>query len=209
MWTYRNYLRASMLKTMWLALRKKSKCIAVYPNVHVYAAPSSSICGTGRLLLGTKWDHLRYYPSEFYLADEAKIIVSGRMFINTGFHICVNRGATLTIGWGGVSNHLAIDCYSSISIGNGVGIGKGVSIRDGDGHSVDGKEETSAPIVIEDFAWIAFNATILKGVRIGSGAVVAAGAVVTKDVPPNTLVGGVPARVLKENIRNNVFWTEG
>ncbi len=56
----------------------------------------------------------------------------------------------------------------------------------------------SAPITIEDGAWICARATILPGVRVGRGAVVAAGAVVTRDVPPNTLVGGVPAKVLRQ-----------
>ena len=207
MWTYthRDYLRASVLKTIFLALRKKSTCITVFPHVHVYAAPSSSISGKGRLLLGTRWDHLAYLPSEFYLAEGSKIVINGRIFINTGLHICVNRGATLTIGSGGVNNHLTLDCFSSISIGNGVGMGKGVTIRDSDGHTINGNDAISAPIVIEDNAWIAFNATILKGVRIGCGSVVAAGAVVTRDVPPHTLVGGVPARVIKENIHHNVL----
>ena len=56
----------------------------------------------------------------------------------------------------------------------------------------------SAPIVIEDNVWIGEYATILKGVTIGKGAVVASHAVVTKDVPPYTIVAGNPARVVKE-----------
>lgn len=56
---------------------------------------------------------------------------------------------------------------------------------------------TAAGITIEDDAWIGAGAVITDGVRIGRGAVVAAGAVVTSDVPPHTVVGGVPARVLK------------
>ena len=61
----------------------------------------------------------------------------------------------------------------------------------------------SAPIVIEDRAWIGFNAIILKGVTIGEGSVVAAGAVVTKDVEPYTVVAGNPARVVKRLERAN------
>ncbi len=57
---------------------------------------------------------------------------------------------------------------------------------------------TAEGIVIEDDVWIGSGAIITDGVRIGQGAVVAAGSVVTKDVPPHTVVGGVPARVLKE-----------
>ncbi|MBI5302416.1 MAG: acyltransferase [Chloroflexi bacterium] len=56
---------------------------------------------------------------------------------------------------------------------------------------------TAQGIVVEDDCWIGAGAIILDGVRLGRGAVVAAGAVVTRDVPPHTLVGGVPARILK------------
>jgi acetyltransferase-like isoleucine patch superfamily enzyme len=52
-------------------------------------------------------------------------------------------------------------------------------------------------IVVEDDVWIGYGATVLSGVHIGQGAVVAAGAVVTKDVPPYAIVGGVPAKILK------------
>lgn len=54
-----------------------------------------------------------------------------------------------------------------------------------------------APIVIEDRAWLGANVTVLAGVRIGEGAVVAAGAVVTRDVSARTVVGGIPARVIR------------
>jgi maltose O-acetyltransferase len=57
--------------------------------------------------------------------------------------------------------------------------------------------ELAAPVVIEDDVWIGAHCVILPGVRIGRGAVVAAGAVVTKDVPAETLVAGVPARHLR------------
>ena len=49
-------------------------------------------------------------------------------------------------------------------------------------------------------SWIGMGATILSGVTIGDGAIIAAGSVVNKDVPANALVGGVPARVLRENV---------
>ena len=60
-----------------------------------------------------------------------------------------------------------------------------------------GSVETK-PILIKDYAWINFGAIILKGITIGSGSIVAAGAVVTKDVPDFVVVAGNPAAVIKE-----------
>jgi acetyltransferase-like isoleucine patch superfamily enzyme len=57
---------------------------------------------------------------------------------------------------------------------------------------------TAEGIIIEDDVWLGSAAVITDGVRVGRGAVVAAGAVVTKDVPPHTVVGGVPAKVIRE-----------
>jgi acetyltransferase-like isoleucine patch superfamily enzyme len=55
-----------------------------------------------------------------------------------------------------------------------------------------------APVIIKKNAWVAINVVILPGVTIGEGSIVASGAVVSHDVPPNVLVGGIPARVIKE-----------
>ncbi len=60
-----------------------------------------------------------------------------------------------------------------------------------------GRGFTTEPIIVKDEVWIGSSAVILQGVTIGRGAVVAAGAVVNRDMPPRTLVGGVPARVLR------------
>lgn len=59
-------------------------------------------------------------------------------------------------------------------------------------------ESFAAPVVIEDDAWITTGVTILPGVTVGKGSLLAAGAVVTKDVPPYTIVGGVPAKIIGE-----------
>ena len=68
---------------------------------------------------------------------------------------------------------------------------------------------TKGDIVVEDDVWIGYRATVLSGVRIGQGAVVAAGAVVTNDVPPYAIVGGVPAKILRyrfpEELRNTLM----
>ena len=202
-----NFLNISPQRDVWcraksalLAFIKKSRCISVFPNVSVFAAPSSTLSGDGKLELGCKWEGLRYFPSEFKLAENSSIAVEGHFYILTGCHLAINEGATLILGSGYINNNATIDCFSSITIGHGVAISSGVTIRDSDNHSINGNAVIAAPIVIEDHVWIGLNATILKGVRVGSGSVVAAGAVVTSDVPKNSMVGGVPAKVIKQDI---------
>ena len=112
----------------------------------------------------------------------------------------VGNGATLTLGSGYINNNATIDCFDSITIGDDVAIASGVTFRDSDDHMINGNTKICAPIIIDDHVWIGVNATILKGVHIGKGAIVAAGALVTRDVPEKGLVGAVPARVIKENV---------
>lgn len=94
-----------------------------------------------------------------------------------------------------------IMAHKSITIGKDCAISWNCTILDCDLHhmSFDGEsfEPNSAPIVIEDHVWIGCNVTILKGVTIGTGAVIAAGSVVIRDIPAHTLAAGVPARPIK------------
>lgn len=86
-----------------------------------------------------------------------------------------------------------------ITIGNDVMIGPKVTLVSA-GHPIspaDRRSITTAPIVIGNNVWIGAAATVLQGVTIGDDAVVAAGAVVSRDVPEGTMVAGVPARVIK------------
>jgi acetyltransferase-like isoleucine patch superfamily enzyme len=74
---------------------------------------------------------------------------------------------------------------------------------DFDAHALERDGEwgpTEAPVRIGDRVWIGARATILKGVRVGEGAVIGAGSVVTRDVPARALVAGNPARVVRENV---------
>jgi acetyltransferase-like isoleucine patch superfamily enzyme len=114
-----------------------------------------------------------------------------------------------------IGDHTRIWCMASIVIGNRVLISHGVNIHDNISHSLSAGDRhrhfaeiltnghqriltnvTSMPIVIGDDVWIGFNATILKGVTIGRGAIVGACAVVTKDVSAYTVVVGNPATVV-------------
>jgi maltose O-acetyltransferase len=95
----------------------------------------------------------------------------------------------------------SIDCCAPVTIGNHVTFGPGVTIVTGTHELSDPCHRAGVllprPVVIDDGAWLCLGAMILPGVTVGKGAVVAAGAIVTKDVPPHTLVGGNPARVIR------------
>jgi acetyltransferase-like isoleucine patch superfamily enzyme len=118
-----------------------------------------------------------------------------------GSRIVVNEGAHLSLGNSSMNYFSTIECFDDISIGDDTVISEHVTIRDSDDHSIlrDGYV-SHAPISIGNHVWIGLNATILKGVSIGDGSIVAAGAVVTKNVPARCLVGGVPSRIIRENI---------
>jgi maltose O-acetyltransferase len=101
-----------------------------------------------------------------------------------------------------ITGPLRIDLAAPVRIGSRVNLGHSVTLLTMD-HEIGPSEKRcgyrkTGPIVIEDAVWIATNATILPGVTVGEASVVAAGAVVTRDVAPNTLVAGVPARVVRE-----------
>lgn len=143
-------------------------------------------------------------------------IVSGN-FIFENEHGTINVGDRTFIGGG------KFICINSINIGDDVMISWGCTIMDNNAHALSsekrkndvldwkrGLEEgeigkyknwshvDNAPINIRNNAWIGFNSIILKGVTIGTGAVVAAGSVVTKDVPDFGVVAGNPAKIIKQ-----------
>ncbi len=135
-----------------------------------------------------------------HVSDKANLKI-GKFTFFAGARINVNKGACLSIESGYANYNLRIDCNDSIIIGKNVKIAENVTIRDSDNHTILRENyKKNAPIVIRDRVWIGSNAMVLKGVTIGEGAIVAAGAVVTKDVPPHSLVAGVPAKVIKNNI---------
>lgn len=137
-------------------------------------------------------------------------------FAEKGYNVYLGHNSDLIPSHVHCGHHVHIGPHASfmasianIYIGNYVTFGPNVTIRGGD-HRIDviGKHiyeigedlklpENDKDVIIEDGVWVGCNVTILKGVHIGKGAVVAAGSIVTKDVPPYSIVGGNPAKVIK------------
>ena len=113
--------------------------------------------------------------------------------------------ARLTIGsYSSIGDRTQIHCCRQVEIGDYVLVSWDVNILENYYHGTEYDSVKSAPIKIEDRVWIGCAAIILAGVTIGRGSIVAAGSVVTKDVPPGTLVAGNPAR----EIRKTKPWSE-
>ena len=117
---------------------------------------------------------------------------------------CINNAVGNVI----IGNHTRIGLHNTIigpvEIGNHVNLAQGITVTalnhnfDDTERRIDEQGVSTTPVTIEDDVWIGANAVILPGVTIGNHCVVAAGAVVTKNVPPHSLVAGVPAKVIKK-----------
>lgn len=132
-------------------------------------------------LVGVKFGRNSVFHLRQYVIEPRKLVV--------GAFSHINRGCLL-------------DARGGIEIGDSVSISFNASLITGS-HKINTRnfEGIFKPIIVEDYAWIGVNAVILQGVTIGKGAVVATGSVVTKDVLPFTVVGGVPAKVI--GVREN------
>ena len=157
----------------------------------------------GGIEVNASWfgDKGRRYKSEFRIDNRASLICHSDFKLYQGASIYVGPGAVLELKGkkGFMNTNSTLNCFCHIEIGDDVGIGDNVTISDSDHHAIDGKDP-SAEVIIGNHVWICSNAVICKGVSIGDGAVIAAGAVVNRDVPPYSVVGGVPARLIKEGI---------
>lgn len=117
---------------------------------------------------------------------------------------CINNAVGDVI----IGDHTRIGLHNTIigpvTIGCHVNLAQGITVtalnhnfEDSD-KRIDEQGVSTTPVIIEDDIWIGANAVILPGVTIGNHSVVAAGAVVTKNIPPHSLVAGVPAKIIKQ-----------
>ena len=160
-------------------------------------------------LLATKWVLRNCTTGKFVLIKGRPALqINGDITIGDQVRIwsTVNRtrlsvghGARIEVGANTRLNGPTISAQTEVIIGKNCRIAPHVIVMDGDFHDVNDRtsDGKSARIVIGDGAWLATRSMVLKGVTVGEGAIVAAGTVVTKDVPPYTVVAGVPAKVIK------------
>lgn len=187
---------------------------------------SKHFSGNGKLLIGDKTkicfgknskisikEHLFLGSNENYtksgiasiinLNENAIMLVNGNTQIYYGADILLFKGATLEIGNSYINSNCRIRVANKVTIGDNCAISHDFTVMDSNFHKLDG-QVCSASVTIGNHVWIGSRVTILPGVSIGDGAVIAAGSVVTQNVESKTLVAGVPARKIKEKIE----WSE-
>jgi len=196
-WTIKSSEQENPVKRIYWLLRYKSGLIA-YPRVNI-KLKNGHLCVKKRFILGMVHEMATSHPSDLRLLDGGHLEVDN-FTLYTGFNLTVNPGAKLFLGSGYANGNFKLDCFKEIRIGDDVAISHNVIIRDSDNHQLTGQLEVASPIIIGNHVWIGMNVIILKGVTIGDGAVVAAGSVVTKSIPTRTLVGGVPAKIIRQDI---------
>ena len=151
------------------------------------------------------------------IASGAKVVLGKGVMINSsnrGYHLNMHSpvklkadrdGAIISVGEKTRIHGSCIHAYRSVVVGKNCLIAANCQIFDGNAHQVSfenvenrlNTRDDGKPIIIEDYVWIGANSLILPGVRIGCGSIIAAGSVVTKDVPPMVIAAGNPAKTVK------------
>lgn len=194
--------RCSLFKTAWYSIRfhgavvvGRGSKIRVHRHACIAMAPKS--------LLAIGMAHDTPTGALLRMRSGSNLRVDGRVQIMRASSIVIGYNAKLSVGAGTFFNDgSSVICASATTIGPGCAISWGVRILDTDIHKLvrDGHATQHAPVRIGRDCWIGTNALVMKGADLGDGSVVAAGAVVTAKVPPRSLVAGVPARVMRENV---------
>lgn len=158
---------------------------------------------------------LQVYKKSYLQIRDGKLTIGDNFTLTSGNCInplCRNIRACIFITHGGtikIGNNVGMSspCIwikESLTIGNNVNIGGNCIIMDNDIHQIDYIERRthkgtikSAPVSIEDDAWLGANVIVLKGVTIGARSIIGAGSVVTKSIPADCIAAGNPARVIK------------
>lgn len=162
---------------------------------------TSQILLNGRLILGVKENRKSTMETRLSLGKQSSITINGDFSVGSGSDIRVFDNGVLILNGGYCTAGVQIVCSKKITLGKDCAIARDVIIRDTDAHQILNSphlmtQETS----IGEHVWIGNRAIIMKGVHVGDGAIIAAGAIVTKSVPTKCLVAGIPAKVIRENV---------
>jgi tetrahydrodipicolinate N-acetyltransferase len=195
--------RTAILRSLWYSARFRG-IVIVGRRTRIHAhrtarlvAPRGSMLLVGIAPAGTLGVSIELRP-------RARLTIEGTVQIMRGCRILVAHDGHLSLGTRSYLNDgTIVECARRVSIGARCAVSWNVTIADTDVHRLRTPQHDVPPaqdVRIEDDCWIGTRAIVLKGVTLGQGAVVAAGSVVTSSVSGGTLVGGVPARVMAQEV---------
>lgn len=194
----------NIIKSIWAKIRFKGSP-RIYRHTSFNVKKGGTCKFSGLVEIGKVWPGWGFSQPTTFFVKSGGSVDADSFSIHSGCTVVVMNGGKLILGAHSYLNrNSTVVCSYNILIGENVAIAQNVIIRDSDIHHIiiEGAEQpNTAPIHIGNNVWIGTSATILKGVTIGDGAVVAAGSIVTKDVPSNCLVAGNPAKIIKQNIK--------
>lgn len=154
----------------------------------------------GTLTLGKNRTGKNGRSSILRMDKDSVLQTNGNFSFYYGADIVLFQGAKLILGRNSyINSDCKIRCRKEIRIGDGCAISHDFTVMDSDFHRINGKDMIES-VVIGDHVWIGTRVTVLKGITIGDGSIIAAGSVVTKDIPARCMAAGVPARVIKEDV---------
>lgn len=178
----------------------------VYSKLLTSINKNAVISLKGRVRFGSKLLPLASPKASSLIVEEnSKVLFGEGVCIGGGTLLFIKTGAHFEIGDNTYfTSDVHIECKNNIKIGDNCAVSWGVTILDDDHHEIvyDAEDRITKPseVYIGDKVWIGCNVTILKGTRIGNNCVIAAGSVVNGNFPNNSLIGGNPSKVIKENI---------
>lgn len=168
---------------------------------HLMIDSSAKINLYGDLYLNKNAQGRNFRSSLLRMDKDSVLNVNGTFSFMYGADIIVFQGGTLTLGKGSfVNSDCKIRCSKEIVIGEDCAISHDFTVMDSDVHYLNGSNNIK-PVTIGNHVWIGTRVTILSGVSVGEGAVIAAGSLVKDDVPAFSLVAGIPAKVVRENVK--------
>lgn len=161
--------------------------------VSLIKAIKLNLFNNAKISLHQNWNKL-----EVELHNSPNLTIGNYLKCRSNCSLLIN-GGTLIIGHDCFMNrNVSITCLDNIEIGNYVQIGNNTVVVDHNHDYKKGEGFTCKKVIINDNVWIGANCVILPGVTLGKGAVIAAGSVVNKNIPPYALAGGNPAKIIKE-----------
>lgn len=193
--SFYNFFNKKIIK-----INKKNKII-IYKKSNIDMKNHTKVILKGNLHLGANASANSTRETSIRMDERSVMQIEGAFSIYYGGDIILFKNSKLILGSGFFNSNIKIRCTDKIEIGHDVAISHDVTIMDSDAHAIlDDEYQKTLPIKIGNHVWIGTRATILKGVTIGDGAIIAAGAVVTKDVPSCCIAAGVPAKVIRKNV---------